>query len=75
MRPLSDGLAAVTVDGIAKLWLLPTSGEMREMKDLHEERSTALGITNPLSLSSWSLHGYSVMLAVCRDSWQVSSLL
>lgn len=67
----SDALAAVTVDGTLKLWLLHNSAEMKEMSDLFEEKSKALGISQPLALASHSVPTSCVALVVCKDSWQV----
>ena len=68
-----DALAAVTVDGTFKLWLLQSSSEMKEMGELFEEKSKALGVKNPLTLSSVSagIQSSCIALVTCRQSWQV----
>ena len=68
---ITDAMIAITVDGTLKVWLIHTNIEMKEMTDLFEERSKALGLTNPLSLSSESIADFSLALVVCKDSWQV----
>lgn len=64
-------MLGVTVDGILKVWFIHNITEMKEMGDLFEERSKALGLIGPLSLCSESIADFSLALVVCKDSWQV----
>ena len=45
---------------------------MKEIGDLFEEKSKALGISQPLALASHSVATSCVALVVCKDSWQVT---
>lgn len=67
----TDAMLGVTVDGILKVWFIHNITEMKEMGDLFEERSKALGLIGPLSLCSESIADFSLALVVCKDSWQV----
>ena len=70
-----DALAAVTVDGTLKLWLLRSIGEMKEMGDLFEEKSKALGVSCPVTLATIAISASCIALIVCTDSWQVGAWL
>lgn len=62
---------AVTVDGVAKHWLLPSRHEMKEQEQLFEERSTNLSVTHPLTVTAATHHSHATVLIVASDAWVV----
>ena len=67
-----DALLAITVNGVAKLWLLPSRSEIKDQEHIYEERSKSLDITNaPVSLVSYSYSNHCIVLAVWTQVWQV----
>ena len=69
---ISDHLFSLTVDGVAKMWVLPTRVEMKELGEMSEEKTTNLSIQNPLHMASCVYGNYSATLVVCQEVWQVS---
>lgn len=64
----------MSVDGVAKHWILSSQSEMKEMDGcIAEETSQTLGLSSPpLSLSSYSYHkSHCIVLLVCKEAWQV----
>ena len=69
---ITDHLFSLTVDGVAKMWVLPTRAEMKELGEMSEEKTTNLSIQNPLHMASCVYGNYSATLVVCQEVWQVS---
>ena len=71
-----EAVLAVSVDGVAKHWLLSSRSEMKEMGGyIVEEKSQTLDLSSPpLSLSSYCYQGkHCTVLVVCKEAWQVTS--
>ncbi|CAI8021219.1 WD repeat-containing protein 7 [Geodia barretti] len=66
-----DHLLSLTVEGVAKMWLLPTRNEMKELGEMSEEKTTNLSIQCPVHMTSSSHGGYSTTLIVCSEVWQI----
>lgn len=67
-------MLAVSIDGIAKHWILSSRSEMKDMGGcIVEEKSQNLDLPSPpLSLSSYCYQGtHCTVLVVCREIWQV----
>lgn len=65
---------AVSIDGIAKHWILSSRAEMKDMGGyIVEEKSQNLDLpSTPLSLSSYCYQGtHCTVLVVCKEMWQV----
>lgn len=68
---------ALSVDGVAKHWILSSRSEMKEMGGcIVEEKSQTLDLSSPpLSLAAYCYQGkYCLVLVVCKEAWQVSDL-
>ncbi len=72
-----EAVLSVSVDKVAKHWLLPSRSEMKEVGSIFEEKSQTLGLTSPpLSLTSYSYQNtHSTVLVVCKEAWQVGTTL
>ena len=68
-----DHLLSLTVEGVAKMWMLPSRAEMKELGEMSEEKTTNLTIQNPLHMASCTNGSYSTTLIVCSEVWQVRS--
>eukprot|EP00731_Ephydatia_muelleri_P017776 Em0010g874a len=66
-----DALLGITVNGVAKLWLLPGRADMRDVSEVFEETSKKLGTTKPLAVGSWFKGSAAAVLVVFSDVWQV----
>lgn len=67
-------MLAVSVDGVAKHWILSSRVEMKEMGgSIVEEKSQTLDLSSPpLSLASYCYQGtHCTVLVVCKEAWQV----
>ena len=68
----------MSIDGIAKHWILSSRSEMKDMGGcIVEEKSQNLDLpSTPLSLSSYCYQGtHCTVLVVCREMWQVGAVI
>ena len=75
---LVEAVLAVSVDGVAKHWILSSRSEMKELEGcVAEETSQTLGLSSPpLSLSSYSYQKtHCIVLLVCKEAWQVGGVV
>ena len=72
----TEALLALTVDGVAKHWLLPTRNDMKDLEQIFEEKSQCLDIKNPLSLAAapHQQSGHCSVLIVCAQFWMVRKM-
>jgi hypothetical protein len=71
---LVEAVLAISVDGVAKHWILSSCSEMKEMGGyIVEEKSQTLDLPSPpLSLASYCYQGtHCTVLVVCKEVWQV----
>ena len=71
-------MLAVSIDGIAKHWILSSHSEMKDMGGcIVEEKSQNLDLPSPpLSLSSYCYQGtHCTVLVVCKEIWQVNTCM
>ncbi len=67
----TDALLAVTVDGVAKHWLLPSRHDMKEQEQLFEEKAQNLDVNHPLSVASSCHKTHCTVLIVTQKAWVV----
>lgn len=70
----TEAVLAVSIDGVAKHWILSSRSEMKDMGGcIVEEKSQNLDLPSPpLSLSSYCYLGtHCTVLVVCKEIWQV----
>lgn len=70
----AEAVLAVSIDGVAKHWILSSCSEMKDMGGcIVEEKSQTLGLSSPpLSLSSFCYQGtHCTVLVVSKEAWQV----
>ena len=69
----TDALLAITVNGVAKLWLLPSRSEIKDQEHVYEEKSKCLDVSSaPVSLTSYVYGNHCIVLVVWPQVWQVS---